>query len=258
MTGPALFHRFCCDEPGNADIGGAGLCSEIRCGDPYLQCGSGERFAKFGVGLLLKENEEPYDFFRHYDCRAYDVKYDVGEASVRFITAPGEENGFALCLEKQLSVHGGSLTAEYRYRNTGSKTLRLEEYCHNFLTIESMPIGFGYCLDMPALVSQVGKRSIFGTGTMIGTESGFRFLNREPQGSLLTVSQEEIRADEPFQWRISHERSACSVTGRVSFVPGKVDIWSDGNIVAPEVIHVFSLEPGDSLCYNRQWTFAHK
>lgn len=250
-------YSFCCDEPGETAHGGSGLCSEIRCRDTYSQCQPGERFAKFGVGLLLKDNNEPYNFLKHYDCQAFDVQFDVQEDSVQFVTIAREENGYGLCLGKRLSVHGGSLTAEYRYCNTGSKTLPLEEYCHNFISIESKPIGFGYCLDMPSLSSQAGKRSIFGAGTMIGTETGFRFLDQEPQGSLLTVSRDEIQTHIPFRWHLYHKQSTCSVTGQVSFAPGKVDIWSQGNIVAPEVINIFTLKPGEEVSYKRQWIFEH-
>lgn len=251
-------YRFCCDEPGTGETGGAGLCSEIRCSDTYARCRPGQRFAKFGVGMLLKEEEQPYDFMKEYDCLPFPVEVDAGESSARFTVMAEETDGCGLYLEKLLTVQDNRVTMEYRYSNIGSRSLRLEEYCHNFLTIEGRPIGYGYCLDMPAICSQEGKRSVFGSGTMVGTETGFCFLAEEPKGSLLTVGEEEINPAIPFSWRLSHQKSDCRVTGRVSFVPAKVDIWSEGNIVAPEVIHRFCLDPGRDFRYRRQWIFSSK
>lgn len=56
-------YDFCTLEPTNLNhpsTGGVGLCNEIRCLSAFEDAEVGRRFAKFGVGLLTKPDDERY------------------------------------------------------------------------------------------------------------------------------------------------------------------------------------------------------
>ena len=161
VTGVTLEDRYqvCAREPdhlSHPSTGGMGLCSEFRLPRPAQEAKAGEWFPKPGVGLLRKDAEGGYVLHQRYPCEPFEVLTQRAGDSVTFLTLPKPCGGYAMQQEKTLRVSGNALAMEITLTNTGSQALELEEYCHNFITIERLPLGEGYSLAMP-VVSQDGK-----------------------------------------------------------------------------------------------------
>lgn len=223
---------------------------------PSGQGEAGERFPKFGVGLLREPDEEPYVFHRSYDCEPFDVAF-TGEADhVRFVTSPKACSGYALRQEKSITVCDNVLQAGYLFENAGDKELALTEYCHNFLTLDGEKTGPMVHLELPTAAPRQGKAGRRENSTMRGTEYGFGFTGEGTAASRIAVAGEEIDRSRDFTWKLRSDTTGLYVAGAVSFAPAQVVVWSIGEIVSPEVMHHFTLAPGECVSYTRQWTFG--
>lgn len=255
-------HEFCTVEPNNLMhpcTGGAGLCSEIKDGGIWEAAKPGEYVPKFGVGLLLKEDASPYKIWGKYSAQLYPVRWEADGSKVLFTTDPVPYGGVALRQTKQIEVNGNELTVVYTYENTGDKELTLSEYCHNFVTIDRLPIGEEYVLSMPSIALQDGKRATRpdGTtyGTVYGSGRGFSYTAYNPSTASIAVESEEIDQNMPFSWTLSHRNSPASVTEEDSFVPERVVFWSIDHVLCPEVFSSFRISTGETVSYSRKWIF---
>ena len=104
-----------------------------QCG--YDQAEVGDVFLKPGVGLLVKEDDSPYDHFQLYkvaDPGKWTVTYD--EDSAVFIhVLDSDEWGYVY--EKSIRLlEDGTLEIGHRLCNSGSVNIEGDTYNHNFFT----------------------------------------------------------------------------------------------------------------------------
>jgi hypothetical protein len=152
-------HQFCTREPDNVPhppTGGVRLCSEYRSGEPVLEAPMGAQFPKIGVGLLTKDLDGRYVHHHRYPCVPFPISFDAGKSVALFDTAPVECMGYAVHSTKKLEVTASELTMTMMVENVGRRPIAFTEYCHNFVTLDRLPIGPDYYLSMP-VSNQDGK-----------------------------------------------------------------------------------------------------
>jgi hypothetical protein len=250
-------HEFCTAEPPNLDYpctGGIGLCSEITCHSTFDDAAVGERFAKFGVGLLKKPDNEPYVYHGSYDCEPFEITWEAKADSAVFTTKPRACLGYALSERKSLSVAGNELSVQYEFKNTGEKDIIFNECCHNFVSLTRLPLGPGYHISMPSIGPQDGKEPLL-KGTIYGSGSGFTFSGYCETAAMMTVEEKEIDKNLPFFWALTHSGGKLAISEHTSFVPAFVNVWCIDHIISPMVNHTVSLSPGDMVSWSRVWKF---
>lgn len=254
-------HHFCASEPfylSHPCSGGRGLCSEFLF-DAAGQAGPMEYFPKFGVGLLQKEGDEPYIFYKKYrNTRLFPIETDCRPDRVVFTEKPVSCLGYALCFTKTVSVSGCTITMETTAKNVGERQVTLEEYCHNFLTIDGMALGPGYRLFMPSLPDLGGAPQLGRDGNptfFLGCGKGLTIGGYSPIAAGCPIETEHLRASAPFCWELSYGRAGAFVSGRDSFVPSRIYVWAADHMVCPELFHRFTLPKGGSHSWTRTWSF---
>lgn len=253
-------HECCTAEPDNPEdrgSGGAGLCSEIIFGTPSEEAEKGEQFAKFGVGLLMKPDKEPYNFIKKYEFEPFEIECIVTDTTAAFLTKPKLCNGYALTQKKTITLSDNILTMDYEAVNTGQKQLRLEEYCHNFLTIDHLPIGPDYILHFPTTSFKPGKRPYQSDATLIARENTFTYTGYNARSAIAFITADEISDRMPCFWELTNTKSALSIKEEVSFHPSKIHVWTIDHIISPEIFHGFDLAPGEEHCWSRKWIFQN-
>lgn len=254
-------HRFCASEPfylPHPCSGGRGLCSEFLF-DASGQAGPKDSFPKFGVGLLQKEGEERYVFYKKYRSgRLFSIAADCSQDRAIFVTKPQPCLGYALCMKKAVTVSGTTITVETTVENVGERQVTLEEYCHNFLTIDGMALGPGYRLSMPSIPNQgtAPKTGRDGNPTFfLGCGKGLTFDSFSPAPAGCTIGTENLDAGLPFCWQLSYGETGAFVSGRDYFVPSRIYVWAADHMVCPEIFHQFTLPQGCSHSWTRAWSF---
>jgi hypothetical protein len=249
-------HQFCAREPDNLphpSSGGAGLCSEIRCNEAVAEAALGAQFPKFGVGLLTKDLDGRFVFHHPYPCDPFDVTYTADATSVLFDTAPRPCLGYAARTLKRVAVAGNTLTMTMTVENVGARPLALDEYCHNFVTIDRLPLGEGYYLAMP-VAAQDGKAAKGGVA-LGGRGHGVAVLGYSNEPSFYDLDVAEITAPAPFTWKLTHRDTAASIAETVSLLPSRIIVWAIDHIISPEIICHVDVAPGETVSWTRQWTF---
>lgn len=252
--------QFCANEPKNLahpSTGGRGLCCEMML-DLSAQAEVGGQYPKFGVGLIRKENEEPYLFFGKYQIDHFPVEYACTESTAQFRTKALPCMGYALNQSKAISVEGNCLTVEYELENVGEKTICLEEYCHNFLSIDGMAISPDYVLEIPGLKDYGSAPTHYrGNGhelNLIGHGRGFTFARAEP--AVFEFPAQVAAQTAPFVWKLSHKGARAHVLGEESYVPTRVNVWGTDHLISPEFIQRIELAPGEQASWTRKLTFV--
>lgn len=249
-------HQFCSKEPDNLphpSTGGYGLCNEFRFPEPASEALLGTQFPKLGIGLLLKDLEGKYVIHHKYPCEAYQIHTEISEQTAQFITEPKPCMGIAVRQTKKISVCDCKITMEIKVENTGARLVEFDEYCHNFITIDRLPIGPDYYLSMP-VISQDGRRLKSGIALKPeGNGVGFACYSNEP--TLYDIDGESILTDVPFTWQLTHRKSEASVEGSVSVRPSRITVWTIDHIISPEMICHFQIAPGQTAEWSRSWRF---
>lgn len=254
-------HHFCASEPfylPHPCSGGRGLCCEFLF-DSASQAEPMEYFPKFGVGLLRKEGGEDYLFYKKYrDTKLFSVETTSGPNSITFVTKPDACLGYALYFTKTVSVTGNTVTMETTVENVGKRQVTLEEYCHNFLTIDGMAVGPNYRLSMPSLPNQ-GTSSLTGRDGkptfFLGCGKAITFDGYSPTAAGCPINTENMSADLPFTWQLSYGNAGAFVRGRDFFIPSRIYVWAADHMICPEIFHQFTLPQGSRHSWSRSWCF---
>ncbi len=250
--------EFCSGEPeGLLDhrlTGGKGLVSEIKCDAAAEEAGVGGWFPKFGVGLLRNEQGGRFDFRTPYEMQPFEVEYSADGDEAVFETLPRECMGYALREKRRVKLEGNTLTISYQFTNEGEKPLELGEYVHNFMTIEHKPLGPDYRLQLA--VKPMDDKRPFGDALAAGNGDSIRWAEYSKKPVMMMFTPEEFDSDAPFFWKLSHEQSPVWVMEECSFTPGRSVMWSIDHIISFEGYNTFSVPVGETVTYQRRWTFG--
>lgn len=253
---------FAASEPNNLVhpcSGGRGFCNEFRL-DVSKEAAVGEYFPKFGVGLIQKEEEERYVFHKSYKkIKEFPVHYVKTEDSVTFTTDPVPCLGYALRHTKTIRIRDNSMTMETRVENVGDKAVDMDEFCHNFISIDGMAVGSDYGLELPQCpdlgYERLNNRRGF-SGAMRGNGKGITFCEFTAIDTDYAIQGKDIEQTIPFTWRMYHKGAKAYVSGEDYFVPKFIAVWGVDHMLSPEVIHEFRVEPGESHEWKRVWKFG--
>jgi hypothetical protein len=277
-------HTFCVPEsyqPGQG-TGGIGLCNEFGIDMPlgYTDAKPGELFPKLGIGLLQREEEPAYNFFKPYTLvTPFPMQIQEEENRAVFLVEPVETRGYAAKLTKTLSVSGKTLQIAYHLENTGSQPLKTNEYCHNFMAIDAKPMGPEYRLRFPYVVKfeeLSGQVSAMGPKWMRYIPKFIRkgMADRRARGmqSILQVNNADFSLREtpktPFytrtvgftntdlpQWELTYLPTGLGMREYNDFSPWRVAIWGVTHVISVEVFIAIDLQPGQAMQWSRRYEF---
>ena len=234
-------YSFCSSEPGellsHRMTGGYGLVSEIKCDDLGCEAGCKAWFPKFGVGLLYNESGKKYDFMLSYEQDSYDVSWVATELSAEFEIFPKKCMGYALREKRNVKINNNVLVIEYSYTNEGEKALNLDEYVHNFISINRLPIGPAYHLEMP--VKSWGEKIVSACTEVYGEKQSIIWNKHSKEPEMFRIEEDDIKKDTPFFWKLWHENCSAWIMEETSFKPSKILVWFVDHIISCECYNSF-------------------
>lgn len=249
-------HRFCASEPRNLShkcSGGRGICSEYKT-DVDGEARAGGYFMKPGVGLLLKEKDEPYKFMDDYETIPYKIDVSHVENAILFVTRPNPCGGYALKQEKRLEVVGNRLDMKIKLTNAGEKDFIGEEYCHNFLTVNNMSLGPNYSLEFPSWTGREGA-ALEGEMTLSGNAFSFSGPLKRPVMFHIEAGEFNVGPDDKLEWILKNRAEGALVRGVEKINLSRVALWAADHMFSTESFHTIRLAPGESDCWTRSWVF---
>ena len=262
-------HRFCQPEQKNSDRAtcwGVGLCSEFDMNDIAVQARAGELFPKPGVGLLRQICDgKPYDMWSHYQIQRFAKTWRHGRNWIEFEETPKVCMGVAARIFKRLTVFHNTLTISTTVVNEGSIPLEFSEYQRNFLALDDLPIGEGYCLELPydgtigelpQCFRNVNDYSPADT-SCVDVEGQVIHWNRSMDGYAYHKITEagQILPLPIYRWTLFHESNPARVSEICHFQPWKIVLWGIEHCICPEIYARISAMPGKHCHFSRTWVF---
>lgn len=250
-------HTFCEveDEDPSRGSGGIGICNEFGIEKPvgYNDAAPGQAFPKFGIGLLTRPNDKPYNFFKDHEiAQPFPIHVETAPDQARFIVDPVDCRGYAARETKTLRVTGSTLQIDYLLENTGLLPIDTHEYCHNFIAINRQPIGPGYLLRFPyPIVLDPGIQINLDILDVNGQQIRWKST---PQKSFYGRPLGFFQTSQPH-WEIVHEPSGVGLREYDDFDPERVAIWGTAHVVSAEIFNSIHLLPGRSQSWTRRFEF---
>lgn len=253
-------HNFCTTETNDISLlskRGIGMCNEFGISTPigYTNCRLGEWFPKIGVGLLLKDTDEPYNFFKEYRVQAAKTivtkscEHDlIIESSIPLT------RGYSYELKKSFSLDNKSLNIKYTLTNTGTESIITEEYTHNFLGFDLLPVNDKYKLIFPVNIEIEKLSAIVNPSGCTKVQDNIFSWISTPESDFfysdLNSGKEKIKT-----WSLENSEARIGISETVDFEPGGCNLWGKGHVISPEIFININLNPGESMDWNRKYQF---
>lgn len=235
---------------------------------------AGQYFYKPGVGLLkqIKDNA-PYDIWTTYECIPQELEVTEPKTASNAVTFL--EKSSASCpleIKRTLELIDNTIKITTNICNKGSDHISLSEYQHNFFAIDNMPIGPGYNLYCPYIKDLKGVEWESSKIDVIGAACGEHPMPLNIDTHTITwakpMKQNAYYVSFPgsevsdtdgsesyYKWTISHDSNDRKISESMDFKPARQDLWGVEHCICSEAFKGISLDPGESDCYTRIWTF---
>lgn len=219
----------------------------------YDETPIGDWFHKIGVGLLKKE-EGSYDFSKSYKIKPADFEVAQSENKISIKCISEWASGYAYLLTKEIELSPTGFSVHYRLKNTGEKTIKTEEYTHNFLAIDHLCMGKEYLLKFPFSLQpdffeehinpeklvNIGSKSI----RFEGTPKEVYFFSNLSGGKLVKPS-----------WELLHHGKNIGIRETTSFETRKVNLWGCQHAISPELFFEVLVAPEKTIEWSRHYDF---
>lgn len=249
---------------------GVGLCGEYVWDELGAEALKGERYPKFGVGLIEQnEDHKPYDMWdSSYKFTLFPVTARfLGDRAV-FTQEPVFCRGYAARIVKEISLSDDCVISTVTLTNCGEKPIAMAEYQHNFVSINHGRIGPDLVLEVP-FNKELGRTeagvSFMRTGEKaphaLTVSDGTMHWNRSMgEGLTLFCSFEKECLDcaRGAYWTLRDQKQGLSVTERFYFAPSRLVQWGIEHCVCTEVYAPIEAAPGESCRWTRTWQFKRE
>ena len=217
----------------------------------YDAAGIAEPFPMLGIGLVKKEDAQPFQFARPYEVISpYPRETTCGDGWCRIQTSPLPCRGIALRETKELSVSGPTLTIRMLLANCGENPIHAAEFNHNFFAFDGCPIGNDYQLTFPFPLS---ARFHHGTAIVGCRTVRPHTFDCELQSTSFWIDGYD--GQQTLTLRLENQRTGTGVLIEHDFPPCRFYIWSNSTAFCPEVFCKIDLLPHQCIEYQRRYTF---
>jgi hypothetical protein len=229
---------------------GIGLSSEFGIKTPlsYWKTLPGKPFMKIGVGALIRDSFESYDFFHDYHIKPFETKVLYTENRVEFLQRGCKVGNLNYDYLKAVEILDRELIIHYHLINRGKAVINTEEYCHNFINLGGKNLSMSVTVETSHTLK---SRKTIGDILIDSRKVSF---SKDPDKTFYMNSLYNKHVIN-FSWKINCEQQGLSVTGIEDFPVSSFALWGMRHVISPETFHSFSLKPGEDLKWNRRYCF---
>lgn len=218
----------------------------------YESASIGGVFLKPGVGLLIKEDEQPYDHFRLYkvaDAGRWTV--EVEEDKVVFVhVVEGDRWGYEYTKTVRV-VDGGSFEISHELKNIGERRLTGDTYNHNFNTFSQNRPGPAINIDFTFHPCGTWRSEYDSVGL---TENGIRFSRPIKQGESVFMGNLKPVDGSPVIGRVyTQSAEGHSVTFHADKAFHRIAFWANHRVACIEPFIPYDIMPGDEFIWNYRY-----
>jgi len=224
----------------------------------FASVSKGGGFLKIGVGILYKPDDQPYQFYRHYEvlnAGKWSVKKKPDQ--VLFIHDL-DDKLYSYHYEKKvfLPKDKPELILHHTLKNTGSKTIETSVYDHNFFVIDKHPIGPGLFASFPFDLKSDGHGIAIGEIAEIqGKQIGFiRSIGNGEEAEFDNL--EGFGPDvKDYEIKIENRITGAGVRITCDQPLYRLAFWSCPKTLCPEPYIKIKAEPGQEFSWTIRYEF---
>lgn len=223
-------------------IYGKGLYNEFGIETPigFDEILEGEYFHKIGIGMLKKEGDK-YEFFKGYEIKPAHFKITDEPNKIIIECISEEVNGYAYRLRKEIELLERDIIIHYKLVNTGEKTIKTDEYTHNFLAFNNEPMCGDYILTFSHPVKQNQFWTTVNPENKVDVgKQGFSF-NGTPEEQFFFANVLGKVESEVF-YMLTHNKLNIGMSETTDFIPSKVNLWGWKHVISPELFFEINLK----------------
>jgi hypothetical protein len=222
----------------------------------YDEAQAGEPFYKIGVGALEKPADGAYKFHGRYRLRdAPAWKVTRGEDRIEFVQELAGERGWAYEYAKRITLdpERAAFTIHHALRNTGSKAIETDQYCHNFIVLDDEPVGPGYRVTFP-FAPTMAEGSLKEVAEFQGRDLVYMapLPGGKAQWARLAGFEEK---PEDNRVAVTNTKTGAQLEIGVSLPPTKVVYFAQQTAACPEFFVSIRVAPGEKLEWASTYQF---
>jgi len=230
---------------------GTGIAEEFR--DPlgYDTAANNELFLKIGVGLLEKSGPKAYFFAEPYKIlKPGQWSVTCGKDWILFEQTISTGFGYGYQYSKKISLVPGKpeISVLHILKNTGTKMIKSNTYCHNYFCFDNDFAGTNYALRFENEIKAIDN---FKDKAIISGNS-FRLL-KNPSGSDPVSGAVNVGTKNEFNLSNSKSRTTVFVKGDNPLSSFYIYIWRPG--FCPEPMIDLNIKPGEKQEWTNQYRF---
>jgi hypothetical protein len=230
---------------------GTGTVEEFRNPLGYDEAKIGEPFLKIGVGILERIENKPYHWDDPYKLiEPGEWKIITTRNSIRFIQKIKTDFGFSYEYEKTvvLSENKPEIKITHRLKNTGTKDILGNPYCHNFFQFDYQAVDEYYKITFPKPIQAIDE---FDSRVSIH-ENYFQINTKMLDNSWVGG---HINPARTRSYTLSNEKTKTSVevVSDVDHGPFYICAWKLA--FCPEPMIEFDIKTGESFTWSRIYKF---
>jgi hypothetical protein len=222
----------------------------------YSEIQPGGSFVKIGVGVVYKQDDQPYTFSRLYQL-LNPGKWTIEKKSDRVLFIHDlQDKTFSYHYEKTVMLikDKPELVLNHILRNTGTHTIETNVYDHNFFVIDKHPVGPGFVVKFPFNLK--GEGVGFGElaeiqGNLI---SYIRPIGNGEHAECYSLAGFGTTADD-YEIRIENRITGAGVRITCDQPLLKLAFWSISTVLCPEPYIKIKVEPGKEITWSIRYEF---
>lgn len=209
----------------------------------------GNLFMKIGVGLLRRTRITPYRFWDPYplvtSAKTEIVSRDDRSVVFEQVIPPSGDRGYRYRKSYVVSPEQHRVEITYELENLGSQEIEIDQYNHNWLALSPASPSAPWTIRTPLIP---GPRSLL----HCQVSPGELMFHAVPQEVVyFTFAQNENPSKSSTV--VSDGRKRISIT--CHFSASRLSIFTQGNLLAPEIFAHFRIPPGGTASWRRDYVF---
>ena len=224
----------------------------------YAEAKPGELFVKPGVGVLRKVNDSPYSSYFTYplvDGGRWTVR--KSRSGVVFTQHLKSQLGIAYVYKKDLKLdkHAPVLLLEHQLKNTGTKTIEMDVYDHDFFMLDHAATGPAMVVHFPFVPK--AEKPLMNGGKIEGNDLTYEheLQPRQTVTSFLTGYSDKVS---DYDITVENHDTGAGVEQTADSPISHFNFWSIRTTVCPEAYIHLKIAPGKTAHWTIRYRFYTK